>query len=127
MSTSAANTLYHIKQYLNLSVVPVNTCWVTPALLIYLQGMFEWEQECRAAEVDGLQLALNKQRGHPVLKPTTVSDLCFFLLDELILVVLSWQVTVRACAVSLTACTPVIGQLQDVPYPSLSCLQSMSY
>lgn len=127
MSTFAANTLYYIEQHLYLFAMPVNfACLMAPAFAHLLQGMIEWEQERRAAEVDALQLAL-KEDGHSVSEQTRVSAVRLFLLDELHLMALSWRVTPRACAVSLTACCPVPRQLQPLPDPSLSCLQLMSH
>ena len=85
-----------------------------------LQGMIEWEQEHRAAEVDALQLALEEKDGHSVLKQTRVSAVHLFLLDELHLIALSWRVTSRACAVSFTAWCLVSCQVLPLPDPGLT-------
>ena len=49
---------------------------MTPAFADLLQGMVEWEQERRAAEVNALQPAFKEQDGHSGVKQTTVSAAC---------------------------------------------------
>ena len=74
--------------------------------------MIEWGQDCRAAEVDALQLRLEEQgHCHAVVKQTRVSAVRLLLLDELHPMALSWRMPPRTCAVSLTACCPVPCQV----------------
>ena len=84
MSTFAANTVCHEAAFVFFCQA-CQFCLLGDTCFAYLlQGMIEWGQDCRAAEVDALQLRLEEQgHWHAVVKQTRVNAVRILLLDEL--------------------------------------------